>query len=65
MAEILFCALAQHLAFMATNRAFNDNFRTGGGGRSSVGGVSVGWIHTLTLRVSPPDCNTNRHINDI
>jgi len=60
MAEILLCALAKHLAFMATNRAFNDNFRTDRSGR-----INVGWIHTLTLRVSPPDCNTNRHKSGI
>jgi hypothetical protein len=60
MAEILLGVLTQHLAFMTTNRAFNDNFRTGTGGRIGVGRISVGWVHALTLRVSPLDCNTNR-----
>jgi hypothetical protein len=55
MAEILFRGLAKHLAFVATNGALNDNFRTDSRGR-----ISVGWVHTLTLRDSPPDCNTNR-----
>jgi len=60
MAEILFSALAKHLAFMATNWTFNDNFGADSGRRTNIG-----WAHTLTLRVSPPDCNTNRHKSGI
>jgi hypothetical protein len=56
MAEILLGVLAQHLAFMTTNRAFHNNF--GSGSRRSV---HVGWSHPFKLRALRPYCNTNRH----
>jgi hypothetical protein len=60
VAEVLLGVLAQHLAFMATNGAFHNNF--GSGCRRSV---HVGWRHTIKLRALKPCCNTNRHGGDI
>jgi hypothetical protein len=56
MAEILLGVLTQHLAFMAANRAFDNNFGTG-----SRRGVHIGWCHPFKLRAQRQGRNTNRH----
>jgi hypothetical protein len=55
MAEILLGVLTTHLALVATNGAFHNNF--GSGSRRSV---HIGWGHTLKLRASRACRNTNR-----
>ena len=56
MIEILLGVLTEHLAFMAANWAFDNNFWTGN--RRSV---HIGWGHMFKLRVLRPCCNMNRH----
>ena len=60
MVEILLGVLTTHLAFVTTNGAFDNNFRSG-----SRRSVHVGWGHTFKLRAQRPCCNTNRHCADI
>jgi len=44
MAEILLGVLTEHLAFVAANGTFDNNFRTG-----SRRSVHVGWSHRFKL----------------
>jgi len=60
MTEILLGVLAHHLAFMAANWTFDNNFWT-----RSRRSIHIGWGHTLKLRALRPCCNTNRHGRDI
>jgi hypothetical protein len=57
MAEIVLGILAEHLAFMTTNGAFNNNF-----GPWSRRRVDVGWSHRFKLRASRAGCNMNRRV---
>ena len=45
MIEILLGVLTEHLAFMAANWAFDNNFWTG-----SRRSVHIGWGHSFKLR---------------
>jgi hypothetical protein len=58
MAQILLGILAEHLAFMATDRALNDNFGSGGGY-----GTHIRWGHTSTLLAYAQHRKLNRHVS--
>jgi hypothetical protein len=60
MTQILLGVLAQHLALMTANRAFDDNFWSG-----SRRSVYIGWGHTSKLTAQATCCNMNRHGPDI
>jgi hypothetical protein len=60
MAEILLGVLTEHLAFVAANGTFDDNFRT-----RSRRSVHVGWSHRFKLRVQRLCCKMNRRGHDV
>ncbi len=60
MAQILLGVLTEHLAFMATDGALNDNLGSGGGY-----GTNIRWGHTLTLLAYSLHRKLNRHVSPV
>jgi hypothetical protein len=56
MAQILLGVFTEHLAFVATDGALNNNLRPGGGY-----GIHIRRGHTLTLLANCALRNMNRH----